>query len=972
MPKLFDLLSDDSNKDHLSKLQKKAWHKKKKTHKRPQSRPGSPTTRSFPIPNFVSVDLETTGLDKKNDRIMEIGAVKFINGHETESYATFVNPGIAIPEPITELTGISSEHTAAAPEFKSVVDDFLDFIGHLPICGHHIEFDIAFLNEALVRLGRDKLQNNSLDSAQMSRVALLNMPGYTLGQVAAHLNIPLDNAHRALNDAKVAGLVAVALIPRVYDIPKDIRQIMVGFAPHSLFKKILLQSLNRSDDHPRNKAAKPKKIFHKLEAYENATPIEQTTIEAFFSDHGELSRHIGDFAPRASQTQMATAVASALNQEHVLVAEAGTGTGKSLAYLLPSAHFALQNNCRIIISTYTRNLQDQLAGKDLPLVQSIVGPELKYSVLKGRGNYLCQSRYKRLLAGALGNLSIRDRAGLLPLIRWAEQTATGDIEEQRQFNPRWHAKIWHMISADSHECQGYRCSMQDTCYLQKARNQAQSSHIVIINHSLFFSDICSETSFLKHTGPLIFDEAHHLESVGHQILRTIVDTNRFNQFQESGLDTTTKLEKATTHSDLKTSVKELKKTLKRLRKNSSSFLSDIGSLGAQHSQGQSRYQIAVRDKPFAHFSSLAGVTLALKDLQDQTLSLMQKAEELQDEISDTFLITDLQAFERKLTQLKADLEYLTTAITEDHVFWLEGDRQKGWAKICGVPLDIGTVLTPFWDSHAGCSIFTSATISVSESMDFFKRKIGLDRVKEKEVCDEIYTSPFQHNQALQGALTESPELDQEEFIPFVAESIETIHGQFEKNMLVLFTSNAMLESVQKSLAASEKIPRNKLLYQGIGTNRHHLLEQFKSEKHMVLLGSASFWEGIDAPGESCEIVLIPRLPFQVPTDPLTEALSRAAEKRHGESFFSFSVPEAIIRLRQGAGRLIRTAGDRGVLLILDKRIVQKNYGKAFVKSLGNTVTPFPTTKDFCSAAKEFFESSPHDHETVRYIPLDEA
>lgn len=948
MPKLFDLLSDRTDKNALNKIQKKAKEKKSKHIDRKKTKhikvkaPVSKNQSSY-IPNFVALDVETTGLNHNFDSIIEIGAIKFINGKPRETYKTFVNPDKKIPSKITDLTSISDDDVKDAPSFGDVADDLLVFIGHLPLCGHQVEFDYNFINSELKRIKKEKVSNSLLDTALLSRLLLAGLPGYSLGVVARHLNVILENAHRALDDAIASGHIAVKLIPKLYDIPVHIRTTMAKFASHSLLKKIILRSIGNDKE---SASGKPKKLFSKsgvrLSIPEEPVSIAKRDVVECFSESGFLSQSMESYIQRPSQINMATSVSKAVNSYSCFVAEAGTGTGKSLAYLIPSALWALKNSSRVLISTHTKNLQDQLITKDLPLVQKAVGKELTYSVLKGRSNYLCINRWQRFLSGELGNISPRERIGILPLIRWAEETTNGDIEEQNQFNRKWFAKVWSLIAAESHGCSGRRCPHFHTCFLQYARQKALCSNIVIINHALFFSEICAGSSNLGKTGTIIFDEAHHIESCGHQFLRVELDTNRIIRYIDTMNNLVKIMEKNNSFPDASNSIKQYKILLKRMRKNSTQYLSDVSAWAVNQdtdvsSNGSDVFQTTYKNDTFIGSSGFAGLELIIKDMQDFLHSLQQKCTETGEETD--FVCNDITSCMDITSQIKADAIYLTNAATEEHVFWIEGSRQKKWIKLCGVPLDIGKMLNGIWKENQGAHIFTSATLAISGSINYFKTKIGLAGELE-DVSFEIFNSPFFSEQTLRLAVKNDITPDKNDFPDYVAKTIASLLSRHNKNILVLFTANKMLLSVHQALKEDPAIPIDaSILAQGVSGSRIAILDKFIKSEKCVLLGTSSFWEGIDVPGKACEIVIIPRLPFPVPTHPLTMALSEKVEKEQGNSFFKYSVPEAVIRFKQGAGRLIRTANDLGSLIVLDSRIITKPYGKIFKNSLdGEFVT----------------------------------
>lgn len=973
MPRLFDLLSEGSKKELIDENRKikntSRRHQPKPHHSRTPEKTGP-----IRIPDFVALDVETTGLNFKNDRIIEIGAIKFRQGKPSEEFSTFLSPGTAIPPAITDLTGITDADLTGAPDFSAVAEELLAFIGSDPLCGHQIEFDSSFLREELKRMGKPALNNALLDTALLSRILLDPAGRFSLKYVCGVLDVALDNAHRALHDAKASGEVAARLIPKLSELPLAVRQTIAACAPSSLFKQLIFQTHHHL--RPEVLLNLPQeKSPSRLNSRETPEPVDKSRVATIFGSDGELATQLSGFSPRAPQQAMARGVADALNTQSLYIAEAGTGTGKSLAYLIPAALWALANNSRVIVSTRTRNLQDQLTANDLPIVKSATGKALLFSVLKGRHNYLCLHRFEQLLRGNVGNLSPRERFAILPLIVWANATTTGDIEEQNQFNPKWFSKIWNIISADHHECGHRRCPHYNACFLQKARSRALGSHIVIINHALFFSDFSSDTPFLGTAGPIIFDEAHHLESSGHRFLRVELDTSRINLFTEIINNLVQRTGTLQEEQQLYTIGKEIRTALKQLRKSSVSFLDALSGWARERGLPSPDYQIPCADASFASLQQTAEFLLSITELSDRLLLLKQAIKDHSEPQRFENLEAQVQACSEQTSQLKADLGYLTAAQTDEHVFWMEGNLTKGWVKLCGVPLDVGSLLAELWDRCDSAVIFTSATLSVASSFDYFKRTTGLMQHEARTASDQ-FKSPFGSHQTIAGALASIPAPDSPQFPEQVAAAIATLHATFSKNMLVLFTSNSMLSSVHQILREHPQVSRNNLLAQGINGSRQIIIEEFRKNDRMILLGTDSFWEGVDVPGDACEMVIIPRLPFPVPTHPLTQAIANRMQEREGESFFSYSVPEAVIRFRQGAGRLIRSTSDRGALIILDNRIVSRGYGKQFTRSIDVTFNTFESTDAMISSIKDFFENDPPNADDppvaeLRYEPLED-
>ncbi|MDO5576642.1 MAG: exonuclease domain-containing protein, partial [Fibrobacter sp.] len=729
MPKLFDLIPENSKKELLEEARKSVKAGAKKTKNRPVVR--KHTEKSFiKVPDFVALDVETTGLDFKRDRIIEIGAIRYINGAFEEEFSTFINAGVDIPQHITDLTGINNSQIAFAPSFGDIADKLLEFIGDKPLCGHQIEFDQTFLNEELKRISKPLLTVQLLDTALLSRILLQHIPRFSLKAVSEYLDVTLNNAHRALHDAKASGEVAVHLVPKLAELPEHIRQTMAACSPGSLFKKLVLDSLGHLRPSVKIGVQNSGKQFGKFLVPDKYTPLEKEFINEIFDDNGLLKKKFEQFKPRESQKKMAQEITDTFNTQSIFIAEAGTGIGKTLAYLIPSAFWAIKNRCRVLVSTRTRNLQDQLVSKDLPLVEKLSDNKLKYSVLKGRSNYICINRWRKLLCGEIGNISPRERFAILPLIPWVESTETGDIEEQNQFNPKWFGKIWNLISAESHQCAARKCPDFTNCFFQRARMKASGSHIVVINHALFFSDVCSENSILGKTGSILFDEAHHLESCGHTYLRVEFDTNRINLFLDTINNLVLHAGEYKNEEAIYQNGKELRASLKRFRKKTQLLLAELDNW-AYGKLGTDEYQMAYKENTIDSLHEVSSFELSLNEITDWVYSLKQAIVGHPDAENFEMLEAEAQSCYERSSQLKADFLYLTAAKTENDVFWIEGNHAKNWTKLCGVPLDIGTFLSDIWEKCNGAVIFTSATLSVSDSFEYFKRAVGLGSAHEE-------------------------------------------------------------------------------------------------------------------------------------------------------------------------------------------------------------------------------------------------
>lgn len=380
MPRLSDLLSDKLKSRLFAEAQKKAPAAKTRRPFQTEKLSAAP---AVPLPDFIAIDVETTGLDFSSDRIIEVGAVKFTGGKPREAYSSLVKPGVPLPPAITDLTGIAEADVAGAPVFAEIAPTLLAFLGGLPLCGHQIDFDLTFLNKELERAGQKPIASLSLDTVLLSRILLQSGTRFSLQSVSDSLDVALDTAHRASSDARASGEIANVLIPKISQLPLHVRQTMAAAAPASFLKSLIFKSLGTAPPGVKLKTLPALPSSNKLSVPETYREIDSEEIKKNFLKEGALERCMPSFSPRKSQLDMALSVTSALNTQSILVAEAGTGTGKSLAYLLPAAFWALKNNTRILVASRTRNLQDQLISKELPLIFKILGRQIPFQRFKG-------------------------------------------------------------------------------------------------------------------------------------------------------------------------------------------------------------------------------------------------------------------------------------------------------------------------------------------------------------------------------------------------------------------------------------------------------------------------------------------------------------------------------------------------------------------------------------------------------------
>lgn len=626
---------------------------------------------------------------------------------------------------------------------------------------------------------------------------------------------------------------------------------------------------------------------------------------------------VRNFEFRKEQQEMATAVASALEGRTHVVVEAGTGVGKSLAYLVPAVLFAVENKRKAIISTYTINLQEQLVYKDLPILQKILPLEFDVMLWKGRGNYLCPMRLQRAIAQADGLFTSPERAELERLRIWAERTENGSLSDLSvEPDPR----VWAEVCSEAHICTNKTCGTNPRCFYQHARKRLVSADVVVMNHTLFFLNLTGQgerdddsTGYLFGNDFVIFDEAHTVEGIAARQIGLGVSQYGLRQALQRLYNPKTKkgLFQALRQPD---AVREISGLLERV----DSFFEKVAERG---DFTEKKREIRVRQPDFVEDT----LTEPLMALQAKIVSLVREQE-------DEILKGELQDLGRRVRDARAALASFLKLEADDYVYWVEqvGKTQRSHS-LNAAPVDVAPYLRSLLFRPGNTCVMTSATLSVgSEALEYFRNRVGAYDVEALQIG-----SPFDYERQMKLYVAKKvPDpKDGPAFEKALAQWIEHFVGQTQGRAFVLFTSYKTMQAVAAEMRERLDDLDYKLLVQGESMPRHQLVAEFKKDQRHVLFGTESFWSGVDVPGEALSNVIITRLPFAVPDHPLIEARLQRIEAEGGDAFSSYSLPEAILKLRQGVGRLIRTQTDKGIVVILDPRVLSKGYGRAFLNAL---------------------------------------
>ncbi|MBW6514679.1 MAG: DEAD/DEAH box helicase family protein [Candidatus Syntrophosphaera sp.] len=935
--------------------------------------------------NFVAIDIETTGLDFATSEIIELAAIRFRAGKASESFSTLVRPHKGMPKFIEFLTHISPEDLNGAPELKTALKGFFEFVGDDVLVGHNISFDTGFINHHSALSGSPVLERPAWDTAEISRVYFPYTSDHKLGTLVKHFGLELENAHRAAADATATGQLLVAMSEFILGhYPLLVNARLLDLSKQAQLANTLYHYLHGIVEYQRRYAligkkpqppdvAKPNVIEHQVPG------VATVNIDKVFTADGLLSELFPNFEFRSGQLEMAREVDSCFRASKHLAVEAGTGVGKSFAYLVPAIAFSNQKKTKVVVSTNTKNLQEQLFYKDLPQLKEMLPLPFKATLVKGRENYVCERRWEEFLMEQTRGISPYEAQALLYLFIWKYLTKSGDVSENSSFDRNRFSIAWRKICSDRYMCMGRKCPHAGKCYVMSLRKHIENSSVVITNHSLLLADLQMENTTLGEYSYLVVDEAHNLTATATRNLGfelSFADLNNlFNQLSYSyrkkntgflhQLETTISKSIVTQGGKDHASLicKNLSEQVAALRK----IILDLFTEASQRCQDADSYgKLRIKspeDLPRL-YTLIGALATAWKEFQKQLQALANVFSSFNSKQVPNYdnLTETLNSYVMRCLETENSILNVENPDLENYALWIENsyrtDSKNPSSSLCYAPVDVSTHLNKMLYEVVPSIVFTSATLALRGSFKYFFGQSGLSLVPPEHIATAIVDSPFDYDtqsRLMVGSFL--PEHKDRFFINQALGCVEQLITTTNVGTMILFTSYRDLNSVYDHLSETLYHSKRPFFAQGKASSRSSMLEEFKRNKNAVLLGTNSFWEGVDIQGDSLSLLILFKLPFQVPSEPVVEALIDKLDRENKDSFMHFMLPNALLKLRQGFGRLIRSKTDRGIVLIMDSRVSNKRYGEYFKQVLPAKCLEMKSELELLSEVSRFFNMS---------------
>lgn len=908
------------------------------------------------------LDVETTGFDPGRDRVIEVAVIVAKGPEVLDRFTSLVDPGRPVPRDTTLLTGIDDAAVAGAPPMDVVVAHVADVIGQRDVVAHNASFDREFIAAAAGRAGR-RIPGTWLDSLQLARIALSRLRSHRLRDLAEAFDLP-PASHRAADDTEALFRMWRIMLCGLDALPREVVAEMALLSPHTEWPLRAVLSHHAAGGGGKHPAFDLKRlrmdatravasgVLHDAEGRDMTAPAPADVLGEFASD-GAVGRMYEGFETRDEQVRMAEAVLDAFGSSRHLAVEAGTGVGKSVAYLVPAARFAMDNSVGVGVATKTNSLMDQLVYGELPALSEALGGELRYVSLKGYEHYPCMRKFERALLGVV-EADEEDLAAIAGLLAWVAQSAWGDLDA---VNIHWrggYGGLKREISCSVEDCTHKRCRFYpNLCYLHGVRRRAATAHIVVTNHALLFRDTAAAGGILPPLRYWVVDEAHAAESEARKQMSMTADQRALTSILRAlhaegrggAIDASRTRARALAirrgDDDL---ANRLDRVVTAMRAEvattttiAGSFFDFLKDLAPHASSGYDREELRVtgRMREEGGWGVAAGVGASLARRLENVVTLgrdlLTQIEEAGEEAGDTR--ADLAGLLMRVADQSTALATVLDGADETFVYSIAVDRRPDALDgvVAASKLDVGEALAESFYPNVRSVVFTSATIAAGEDFGHFARCVGLDRLGEEawEHLRLISSYDFDRQMAV-FVPTGLPEPRSAGYHEGLAALLADIHRAIGGSVLTLFTNRRDMRAIYDLIAEPLERDGLRVLIQERGVSAKRLRDEFVADERLSLFALKSFWEGFDAKGDTLRCVVVPKLPFGKMTDPLYEE----RQGRYRDAWELFYLPEAILELKQAAGRLIRSSTDEGCVILADARLLGgKGYARRFLEAL---------------------------------------
>lgn len=895
---------------------------------------------------FIVIDLETTGNSpKKGDKIIQFAAVVIENGKIVEKFSSLINPKIKIPIFIEELTGINDEMVNNAPLFEDLAPKIQALLEDAYFVAHNVLFDLSFLQEELLIANQEGFLGSVIDTVELARFLYPTIDSYKLNDLANLFGFQHERPHQADSDAEVTAKILLHFIDKIEAIPlstcKQLSELSGGLKSdiQLLLEELIETKKEKIDYFSQNievvNGIALRKVFDtQIHPKEDEFPFPSDDSDK----ENQMKKAFGSFQKRTGQFQMMNHVYDSFSNQKHLVVEAGTGIGKTLGYLLPAAYFSKQTGNKVLISTFTTQLQSQLILKDIPLLKKTLPFNLNIALLKGKTHYISLSKFEESLHDIEDNYD--SCLTKMQILIWLLETETGDVDE---LNLSSGGQIyWIRIRHGQQTMSENELWVEKDFYI-RAKNRVKQADLIITNHALLLADLTGHV--LPEVNYVVLDEGHHFHKVAVKYLGAQLDyfkirllLNQFGLVEQKQL--LFKLNGYAKSSKKVISFENLNKLMADLYFEMDEFFKTIRIYLKNFFRDEPHFRVSQKiswnDAGFKllHHSA-ERFSFMIKEFVDSIQSIcsfMEKEEREQGKK----LFAEMNQYCEDLSNVRENIRRIFLKPSTEDVAWIEMDFRsyQNTTTVYLQPVSVSKQIQESFFKDKKSVIVTSATLSINNQFTYILNELGLnDSTKTLNI-----PSPFNYRQQVRVFVPQDiPEINLvsiDDYVAVISEQIISIAEITKGRILLLFTSHEMLKKTFILMKESGFLEDYALIAQGITSgSRSRLTRNFQKFDKAILFGTSSFWEGIDIPGEDLSCLIMVRLPFTAPEEPFMQAKCEEVKRQGGNPFIQVSLPEAVLRFKQGFGRLIRTDQDKGVMIIFDRRIITTKYGKSFISSI---------------------------------------